>query len=81
MSDGLLPVRLANLFQPQKRCWVRGLSVYCRFLKLWSFDCDPIQLQKFHVCSISVHCIPVDFDSFAHDVSLTRLGPSGDEAE
>jgi hypothetical protein len=38
-------------------------------------------LQKFHVCSISVHCIPVDFDSFAHDVSLTRLGPSGDEAE
>ena len=86
MSDGLLPVRFANLFQPQKRCWVRGLSVYCLLLKLWSFDCDPIQLQKFHVCSISVHCIPVDcipvdFDSFAHDVSLTRLGPNGDEAE
>ena len=91
MSDGLLPVRFANLFQPQKRCWVRGLSVYCWLLKLWSFDCDPIQLQKFLVCSISVDCIPVDsipvdcirvdFDSFAHDVSLTRLGPSGDEAE
>jgi hypothetical protein len=91
MSDGLLPVRFANLFQPQKRCWVRGLSVYCLLLKLWSFDCDPIQLQKFHVCSISVHCIPVDcipvdcirvdFDSFARDVSLTRLGPNGDEAE
>jgi hypothetical protein len=111
MSDGLLPVRFANLFQPQKRCWVRGLSVYCLLLKLWSFDCDPIQLQKFLVCSISVDCIPVDsipvdsipvdsipvdcipvdsipvdcirvdFDSFAHDVSLTRLGPSGDEAE
>ena len=91
MSDGLLPVRFANLFQPQKRCWVRGLSVYCRLLKLWSFDCDPIQLQKFLVCSISVDCIPVDsipvdsipvdFDSFAHDVSLTRLGPNGDEAE
>jgi hypothetical protein len=96
MSDGLLPVRFANLFQPQKRCWVRGLSVYCWFLKLWSFDCDPIQLQKFHVCSIPVDCIPVDcipvdcipvdcipvdFDSFAHDVSLTRLGPNGDEAE
>jgi hypothetical protein len=67
------------------------LSVYCLLLKLWSFDCDPIQLQKFHVCSISVHCIPVDcipvdcirvdFDSFARDVSLTRLGPNGDEAE
>ena len=86
MSDGLLPVRFANLFQPQKRCWVRGLSVYCLLLKLWSFDCDPIQLQKFHVCSIPVDCIPVDcipvdFDSFAHDVSLTRLGPNGDEAE
>jgi hypothetical protein len=91
MSDGLLPVRFANLFQTQKRCWVRGLSVYCLLLKLWSFDCDPIQLQKFHVCSISVHCIPVDcipvdcirvdFDSFARDVSLTRLGPNGDEAE
>jgi hypothetical protein len=91
MSDGLLPVRFANLFQPQKRCWARGLSVYCLLLKLWSFDCDPIQLQKFHVCSISVHCIPVDcipvdcirvdFDSFARDVSLTRLGPNGDEAE
>ena len=81
MSDGLLPVRFANLFQPQKRCWVRGLSVYCWLLKLWSFDCDPIQLQKFLVCSISVDCIRVDFDSFAHDVSLTRLGPNGDEAE
>jgi hypothetical protein len=76
MSDALLPVRFANLFRPGKRCWVLGLRVYCRLLKLWSFDCDPIQLQEYRFESIVIH-----FVSVFHNASLARLGPDGDEAE
>jgi hypothetical protein len=76
MSDGLLPVRFAKLFRPGKRCWVLGLRVYCGFLKHWSFDCAPIQLQKYRFQSIVIH-----FVSISHDASLARLGPDGDETE